>query len=245
MEFVSSFSVARSASNVGKFRERVSNRFGTEDDDRGSLSPVSLATCKPNCVTWSGTETGRSWETRGAGGDIQRIRRPSAVGRRFNDPTCGYPFLRAHPVFDYTVADIARPVTRQAREEMPRIPPAGYPRILNVTDVHILSRSLASPLFANRTVTCARIRRVLYVTKSLANTQRRVDFPFRIVQNLDPMTRSGNKYREKLFVLIFLTFERRNIISIYDNRSFSLPELEYFRESLHVSLSSRSLLSSL
>ena len=112
MEFVSSFSVARSANNVGKFRERVSNRFGTEDDDRGSLSPVSLATCKPNCVTWSGTETGRSWETRGAGGDIQHIRRPSAVGRRFNDPTCGYPFLRAHPVFDYTVADIARPVTR-------------------------------------------------------------------------------------------------------------------------------------
>lgn len=51
--------------NVGKFRERVSNRFGTEDDDRSSLSPVSLATCKPNCVTWSETETERSWAREG------------------------------------------------------------------------------------------------------------------------------------------------------------------------------------
>lgn len=33
--------------NVGKFRERVSNRFGTKDDDRRSLSPVRFATCKP------------------------------------------------------------------------------------------------------------------------------------------------------------------------------------------------------
>lgn len=72
-----------------------------------ALQPVSRTVSRG-----AGQRRARSWETRGAGGDIQHIRRPSAVGRRFNDPTCGYPFLRAHPVFDYTVADIARPVTR-------------------------------------------------------------------------------------------------------------------------------------
>lgn len=108
-----------SRNSVGKFRERVSNRFGTEDDDRSGLSPVSLATCKPNCVTWSETETERSWAREGKERNGRRfsrfvvgLLRSTDVARRFNDPTCGYPFLRAHPVFDYTVADIARPVTR-------------------------------------------------------------------------------------------------------------------------------------
>lgn len=88
MEFVSSFSVARSANNVGKFRERVSNRFGTEDDDRGSLSPVSLATCKPNCVTWSGTETGTKL------GNERSGRRYSAYSSAF----CGWPTLQRSDV---------------------------------------------------------------------------------------------------------------------------------------------------
>lgn len=178
MEFVSSFSVARSANNVGKFRERVSNRFGTEDDDRGSLSPVSLATCKPNCVTWSGTETCTKL------GNERSGRRYSAYSSAF----CGRPTLQR--------SDVRLPFLKSSPGI--RLHRRGYrapcyaigprrdasntaSRLLNVTDVHILSRSLASPLFANRTVTCARIRRVLYVTKSLANTQRRVDFPFRIV----------------------------------------------------------------
>lgn len=89
--------------NVGKFRERVSNRFGTEDDDRSSLSPVSLATCKPNCVTWSETETERSWAREGKErkeGAIHQIRRPSAVERRcttFQRSDVRLPFLKSSP----------------------------------------------------------------------------------------------------------------------------------------------------
>lgn len=59
-------------------------------------------------------EVGHEREKKGRRGRFTRfvgLLRSSDVARRFNDPTCGYPFLRAHPVFDYTVADIARPVT--------------------------------------------------------------------------------------------------------------------------------------